>query len=462
VLKIHVVRQGGHHYYVADLIPGRAAGGRVAGEEPGAWSGGGAAALGLRGAVRVEAFGEVFDGRHPTTGAPLRRRRGDRSVSGYDLTFCAPKSVSLLHVLAPKEIATEVGAGHRAAVDEAAGYLGRAAVGVCRGRHGQVALLASTGPVAGAFVHRTSRALDPHLHTHLVVANVAEGVDGRWSAVDSRRLFAHLGAVQGIYHARLRLELGARIGASWEVRQSGLGDVSGVDPTMRRLFSQRTASMDEYGRGAVRPAAPGFRSRAVFHATRPDKDHEVTVEALVTEWKQRAVDFGFDLGDLTRVVGARRDGQHHPDIDHRRVQERLERMVGQGRPIARRHVVATVAAAATLGAPADQIESVASRIVEVAGPPVAGATGSGLDAATGCASRGTGVVEPRWQAADVARAVERFPAVLAAGETPGSVASTTAGRQAVDRGRRIGPRIRTNGRSHDSLRPPTDAHSLDR
>ena len=146
---------------------------------------------------RVRDFAEVLDGRDPVSGSGLRTRRGDRSVAGYDLTFCAPKSVSVLHLLAPREIATEVGRGHQAAVEEATGYLERAAVGVRRSHRGEAALLPSTGAVAGQFLHRTSRALDPHLHTHLVMANVAQGVDGRWSAVDSRRLFAHLRAAQG-------------------------------------------------------------------------------------------------------------------------------------------------------------------------------------------------------------------------------------------------------------------------
>ncbi|HEY7916125.1 MAG TPA: MobF family relaxase, partial [Acidimicrobiales bacterium] len=174
MLRIHVVHQGGHHYYVSDLAPGRAEGTLVAGEEPGTWSGTGSAALGLSGRVEPGVFAEVLAGRDPGSGRPLSRYPGTdgavRRVAGYDLVFAAPKSVSLLRLLAPSEIAVEVGAGHRAAVDEATGYLGRCAVGVRRTRGGQVALLASTGAVAGHFLHRTSRTLDPHLHTHAVAA----------------------------------------------------------------------------------------------------------------------------------------------------------------------------------------------------------------------------------------------------------------------------------------------------
>ena len=303
MLTVHVVHHGGHGYYIGGLVDGRAQGSRVAGEEPGQWSGGGADRMGLGGAVEAPVFTDVLEGRHPDSGEALRRQRGAAGVAGFDLTFAAPKSVSILHLLGPREIAAQVGAGHRAAVAEAADYLDRAGVGVRRTHRGEVHLLQATGSVAGGFLHRTSRALDPHLHTHLVVANVTEGVDGLWSTVDGRRVFAHAPAAQGIYHARLRLELAERLGAGWDVRPSGLGDVVGVDPGLRRLFSQRSASMDEYDVvrfGRVR--SPDQR-RGTFHATRPDKDATCTVEELSARWRTRASDVGYNLGDLTRVVG---------------------------------------------------------------------------------------------------------------------------------------------------------------
>ena len=68
----------------------------------------------------------------------------------------------------------------------------------------------------------------------------------RWSAVDGRGIFDHLRAVRGIYHARLRMELGGRLGVAWDVPRSGMGDVRGVDPRMRHLFSQRSAAIAEY------------------------------------------------------------------------------------------------------------------------------------------------------------------------------------------------------------------------
>jgi conjugative relaxase-like TrwC/TraI family protein len=378
VLKIHVVRQGGHGYYVEDLVPGRAEGSRVAGEEPGAWVGAGARALGLSGPVGSPTFTEVLEGRHPGSGRALRSVRGERSVAGYDLTFCAPKSVSLLHLLAPREMAEAAGSGHQRAVADALEYLGREALGVRRTRARQVSFLPTTGPVAGQFLHRTSRALDPHLHTHVVVANVAQGVDGLWSGVDSRRLHAHLAAAQSLYHARLRFELGDRMGAAWRIRPSGLGDIVGVDPRLCRLFSRRTASMDEYRRLSGSGGERAGPWTSAFHADRPDKDRSVTVDGLRVEWKQRAVDLGFDLGDLTRAVGVRR----RPDelvVDGDALRRNLLGLSGEHRSLGRRHLVAALAAATEGGGEARHVEMVAARLMAACSPRSGpGGTGRGV------------------------------------------------------------------------------------
>jgi hypothetical protein len=282
------------------------------------------------------------------------------------------------------------------AVTDALDYLGREGVGVRRSRGGHPAFLAATGPVAGQFLHRTSRALDPHLHTHVVVANVAQGVDGAWSSVDSRRLHAHLGAAQSLYHARLRFELGDRMGASWELRPSGTGDVVGVEGDLRRLFSQRSASMDEYrhrrvGRGAL--AAPMV---AAFHADRPEKDRSVTVDQLRGEWRQRAADLGFDLGDLTRAVGVHRP-HAEPVIDHDRLRRQLVGLTREHRSVGRHHVVAAVAASTPGGAAGRDVETVVARLVE----------GCGQDRPTGPSDSTLGSLPPRWDPAQLVRTVDQ-------------------------------------------------------
>ena len=69
MLRVHVVREGGHHYYVNDLVPGRAEGGLVAGEDPGTWIGSGSRPR-LRGAVGFQGFRR--GARRPRPGVGLR------------------------------------------------------------------------------------------------------------------------------------------------------------------------------------------------------------------------------------------------------------------------------------------------------------------------------------------------------------------------------------------------------
>lgn len=412
MLKVHVVHVGRHGYYVDGLQPGQADDFDLAIESPGAWTGPGTTSLGLEGKVDAGTFGQVMEGLDPGSGRRLRLDRGSSSVAGFDLTFCAPKSVSLLEALAPREIAQETASGHDAAVAEASSYLSRAAVGVRRGSGESRRFLPSTGLVAGGFRHRTSRALDPHLHTHLVAANMAQGLDGRWSSADSRRVFAHVRAAGAIYQATLRLELSQRLGAAWEVRPSGLGDVAGVDTGLRRLFSQRSAEIEEYAAVHYR-GAPGRHPGAYF-ATRAEKDRTRSMESLVSSWKARATDFGFDLGDLTQVVGrgARLGQERATGVDPQRM---IDRLVESGRAegsMARRDLVALVASASPGGATVSDIDATVDRLVTSVGTRAETKPGH----------------EARWRRRDVVAATHEHGAELATAPDREFSASRTADR----------------------------------
>jgi conjugative relaxase-like TrwC/TraI family protein len=349
VLKLHVVRGDGVDYHLADLGHDGALaveGPGVAGESPGEWAGRGSDALGLRGAVRRPDLAEVLAGRHPTGGGALRQVQGARPVCGFDLVFAAPKAVSLLHLLAPRELGAAAGSAHTAAVADAVAYLEGAGLGVRRSRGGQVHHLGTTGAVAAGFVHRTSRTLDPHLHSHVVTANVAQGLDGRWSSLDSRRLFLHRRATQAVYDASLRHHLTRSAGVAWRRGATGPWEVVGVDPVLCRLFSQRAASIDESshrrtgGRGS-----PGVR-RVAYFADRPDKDRDVSSDDLRSAWRRRAASMGIDVNDLVSVVGRAPLAGRGEELRAGDVVEGLVRSgATRGRLTARDHVTAVADAA---------------------------------------------------------------------------------------------------------------------
>ncbi len=399
MLTVVPLHSGRASYYVEDVASGRAEGTGVQGEPPGRWVAGAAAGLGLDGDVGHGALAHLLDGRRPD-GAGDLGAADRRTVGGFDLTFAAPKSVSVLALLGPEAVAGAARASHRAATDAALGYLADHALVARRRSGGDLRLVTTTGWLAGAFDHHTSRALDPHLHTHVVAANAVHGADGRWSGLDSRRLFAHHRAAGALYQAELRAQLTGRLGVGWDDRGRGLADVAGVDPALRGLFSQRSAEIRRYLTGV-----PGTSHRAAFYATRPDKDRRHSVADLVPGWRERAAAFGLDLDSLSRVPGPNASASGRHPFDPGRVVEGLSqpRWSASGAAVAHVELVALVAAAHPVGAPVATVVQRVSDLEREAGgatasgpagsPRVGSARGERFDVATlvGALGRGVGV-----------------------------------------------------------------------
>ncbi len=270
------------------------------GESPGLWAGSGAAELGLLGVVEDGDLGTLLRGVDPASERRLRAPVRERTitvrtldvetgewreepkrlapVSGYDLVFSCPKSVSLLHALTDDErVRREISEAHEAAWQAALGYLEREACVVRRG-HGGAIREHGDGFVAAAFRHRTSRAQDPHLHTHVIVANMTRTDDGEWRALDGEAILQELPArrrlpLRGAAPARADLPARRSSGRSrsraWRelARRPGGGDPRLLDPAavaarahggarhrgLRRR--PRRGARDPGGEGAGRPAA---------------------------------------------------------------------------------------------------------------------------------------------------------------------------------------------------------------
>lgn len=134
----------------------------------------------------------------PRSGEPLGRRVRVDGVRGFDLTFSAPKNVSVLSAVCGGEVERAAVAAH----DPAVGAVLRVVEKRASTRAGSNGVLRVD--VAGVAVllvrHRTSRAPDPQLHTHAVLASKVIGVDGRWRAIDASMLYRDqraLGPVSG-------------------------------------------------------------------------------------------------------------------------------------------------------------------------------------------------------------------------------------------------------------------------
>ena len=225
---------------------------RVQGE----WQGSGAELLGLRGKVTPEQFEAVREGLHPESGEFLRPRHsadranaegGEQSKarSLYDLTFSAPKSVSVQAMVGGDE---RLVAAHdkavREALAESEGYAGS------RVRLNGANENRTTGNwVVAAYRHDTSRELDPQLHTHAVTANLTyDGAEGRWKALQASGLYERRAFLTEVYRNALANEvrnLGYEIEPRRDSRGRDLGfDIRGVSDELLERYSQRSAQRD--------------------------------------------------------------------------------------------------------------------------------------------------------------------------------------------------------------------------
>jgi conjugative relaxase-like TrwC/TraI family protein len=355
---------GGHAYYLE--VAGNGTGTGI--EAPGRWLGTGAAALGLRGEVRADALGAVCQGDDPMTGQRLGRFHHRVTVAAFDLSFCAPKSVSLLHALSPPEVAVEVRAAHVHAVDAALDYVERRAVAVRRPTSGALVPVAADAVATAGFVHRVSRALDPHLHSHVVMANLGRGPEGSFTALDGRGLYAHTPAAGALYHAQLRHELTTRLGVAWEPLRNGRADIAGIGGEARGAFSQRAAAIAEHlsQRGLASP-----RARVIAaHATRPERDTYRSADDLRPSWEWRARAVGLDPGHLAEVLDrvSRRPG---PGPDPALGEVVAEQLGRRGPTATRRDVVRAWCGSLPAGAPAAAVEVEADRLLETMAPTAA-------------------------------------------------------------------------------------------
>src|ERR1039458_5021966 len=233
---------GGAEYYldkvannVDDYYLGR-------GEAPGQWIGSVAQSLGLSGQVDSDTLRNLLAGKS-AVGDDLGARLSSERRPVYDLTFSAPKGISLLWSCGRAHVRDAISVAHDRAVGAVLDHLSTEACYARRGAGGQQ-LIEANGFIGAAFRHRTSRAGDPQLHTHVVVPNLVRAGDGQWSAPDGRHLFTWKMTGGALYRSALRAEL-APLGLRWQVQRNGLSELRDVPKAILRAFSRRRADIEE-------------------------------------------------------------------------------------------------------------------------------------------------------------------------------------------------------------------------
>lgn len=283
-----------------------------------------------RAAARVESLNPHLDGEERATlideiEAEEMEKGSKSAVAGFDFTFSVPKSVSILWGVADAGTQALLVDAHHDAVAQVLAMLERD-VAVTRagvhGRAGAVAQKAVVGVAATAYDHWDSRAGDPQLHTHVVVANKARTVDdGKWRTLDGQPLYRSVVALSEHYNAVLADTLTRTFGLEWERRARGANrspgfEIAGVGEELITMFSHRgrniEAELDRriaeyevtYGRRPPVKTIIEMRS-SITVETRPPKEIHSLAE-LTTDWRARAArSLGADATQWARALLAR-------------------------------------------------------------------------------------------------------------------------------------------------------------
>jgi conjugative relaxase-like TrwC/TraI family protein len=268
---------------------------------PGQWFGQGAAELGLNGITTADEFTRLCENLHPQTGERLTlRQKTTRTEMGadgkeretanrrvfYDFTFSPPKSVSIAALVGDDARIVEA---HEQAVTLAMNQLQTFAATRVR-KNGQCTDRQTGNLVTAMFRHDTSRALDPHLHTHCIVFNATfDAAEKQWKALQNHEMFAAQKFVENVYYHELTREL-VKIGYQIENKPRGDFEIKGVAPALIERFSKRHREIDQQTREllAREPDKAEGNLAAIreniAHKERPRKIRDIGLAKLQTVW----------------------------------------------------------------------------------------------------------------------------------------------------------------------------------
>ncbi len=279
------------------------------GRAPSTWWGIGAAALELKGEVDSADFKKLLDGQLPDGESMHRGGEGPRTA-GLDLTFSAPKSVSLQALIGGDQRLLDA---HGAAVTATLRYVEANLAAYRNTAGGETLSVDSANIVAARFDHDLSRESDPQVHTHCVLLNVTQRADGEWRALDARRLYEQQKLLGAVYRAELALAVEALGYRIRRTHQDGRFELAHINDRQVQAFSKRSRIIDIAlaARGQDRESASARERELVGLSTRRRKE-SVDRVALRALWEAEATKQGVDwtalpgaiLGDAERKAAA--------------------------------------------------------------------------------------------------------------------------------------------------------------
>lgn len=283
------------------------AAGSAEGDAAVSWFGKGAEALGLEGRVNDEIFTQMLDGQTfvASEDGPIKDRLMGKHVGGerqhrpgMDLTFSAPKSVSIAALVYGDDRLVEA---HDQAVHTAMAYVEQNLVQTRLFKNGALEVETGGKIIAGLFRHDTSRALDPQLHTHAVIANMVENSEGRLTALHNDQIFQMVKLGSEIYRTELAKsarELGYTVD---RVGKDRLIELREIPRDLVALYSKRRAEIEAAieSRG-LEDSAKTAELAAL--ATRAAKHGNLDRDELHAAWVQQAEQTGMDRSRMDGII----------------------------------------------------------------------------------------------------------------------------------------------------------------
>ncbi len=253
------------------------------------WGGAAAQELGLEGAVEEKDFEQILEGRLPN-GETLSGGAKEHAP-GFDLTFSAPKSVSLMALVGGDK---RLVAAHLDAVKTTMKWVESRLAEGRKGKDGHTTV--QTGKLAYAmFTHDVSRELDPQLHTHSVIANLTQRPDGEWRALHNGKIWNANMLIGAIYHSELRHAV-EKLGYEIEIGgKNGTFELAGIDRETVEAWSARHMQIREIARELNVTSQQGLR--AIAERSREAKG-DVDPASVRQAWREHASERGDNFAAL--------------------------------------------------------------------------------------------------------------------------------------------------------------------
>jgi len=260
------------------------------------WQGAGAEKLGLSGAVGRVDFRALLEGRLPdgTQLGTVRSGQLEHRPS-WDMTFSAPKSVSVMALVAGDQRLLDA---HDQAVKTALAFVESRIAETRIREDGEVRRETTNNLIVATLREDTSRARDPQLHSHNVVMNATQSSDGQWRSLDGYAFFGAQREIGQVYRNELALRAQA-LGYQIVQGKGGTFELAGVPRDVLEAFSGRSAQIEAAlaTQGLDRQSATAAQKDMLAIATRDGKQ-ELTARQLRGEWQVRASALGFDANAL--------------------------------------------------------------------------------------------------------------------------------------------------------------------